>query len=613
MTPTPAHTTGHRRLRGKVTITLLVLLFTAGLVWGIAAAVAADSPSPAASSSDLTVRLGTTFDADNLNPFIGYSGTSYEIFHLNYDFLVGYAPDLSPRPELATSWTTSPDGKTWVFQLRQGVKWQDGQPFTSKDVAFTYNLIIKNNLTSFTSYTNNIIKVVPQGDYAVKVVCSQPKSNMLRLWIPILPAHIWAKVPPATLTTSFVNKPPIIGTGPFQTTEVKKGGYIKLVKNPNYWDKGKPTINDIVMEIYQNADTMTQDLKSGNLDYAMGIPTAQFKALQSQKGITANAADIKYFDEICMNCYDNSDSLGNPVLRDPKFRQAISWAVDKQKIVDFAYGGYAKVGQGIITPDVPTYYWTPAPDITFGFDIAKAGQMLDAAGYPLKNGVRVNKQGKPIVLRLWARTDDIASQNTGKLVTGWFHQLGLKITFQVLDSGTLTDALYNMKGTTYAPDFDMYIWGWGEYVDPDYILNVFTTGQINGWNDSVWSNSEYDKLYTQQAQTIDPAQRKPIVDKMVQIYYESAPYIITNYEQQLEAYNTDKWVGWTHVPPPAGPVAFANDNIDTYLNLKPKAAATASSGATSAWIYVVIVLVVAVVAVVAVQMLRRSRRRSVEE
>jgi len=613
MTPTPAHATGHRRLRGKVTITLLVLLFTAGLVWGIAVAVAADSPSPATSSNDLTVRLGTTFDADNLNPFIGYSGTSYEIFHLNYDFLVGYAPDLSPRPELATSWTTSPDGKTWTFQLRQGVKWQDGQPFTSKDVAFTYNLIIKNDLTSFTSYTNNIIKVVPQGDFAVKILCKQPKANMLRLWIPILPEHIWAKVPPATLATSFVNKTPIIGTGPFQTTEVKKGGYIKLVKNPNYWDKGKPTINEIVMEIYQNADTMTQDLKSGALDYAMGIPTAQFKALQSQKGITANAADIKYFDEVCMNCYDNSNSLGNPVLRDPKFRQAISWAVDKQKIVDFAYGGYAKVGQGIITPDVPTYYWTPAPDITFGFDIAKAGQMLDAAGYPLKNGVRVNKQGKPIVLRLWARTDDIASQNSGKLITGWFHQLGLKITFQVLDSATLTDALYNMKGSTYAPDFDMYIWGWGEYVDPDYILNVFTTGQINGWNDSVWSNAEYDKLYTQQAQTLDPVQRKPIVDKMVQIYYESAPYILTNYEQQLEAYNTDKWVGWTHVPPPAGPVAFANDNIDTYLNLKPKAAATVSSGATSTWIYAVIALVVLVVAVVAVQLLRRTRRRSVEE
>ena len=197
----------------------------------------------------IRAQFGTTFDADNLNPFIGYSGTSYEIFHLNYDFLVGYAPDLSPRPELATSWTTSPDGKTWTFQLRQGVKWQDGQPFTSADVAFTYNLIIKNNLTAFTSYTNNIIKVVPQGDYAVQMICAKPKANMLRLWIPILPQHIWAKVPVASLTTSYINKPPIIGTGPFQTVDVQKGEYVKLVKNPHYWLKGKPTIEELVIQI----------------------------------------------------------------------------------------------------------------------------------------------------------------------------------------------------------------------------------------------------------------------------------------------------------------------------------------------------------------------------
>ncbi len=173
-----------------------------------------------------------------------------------------------------------------------------------------------------------------------------------------------------------------------------------------------------------------------------------------------------------------------------------------------------------------------------------------------------------------------------------------------------------MKGKTYAPDFDMYIWGWGEYVDPDYILNVFTTGQINGWNDSVWSNAEYDKLYTQQAQTIDAHQRKPIIDKMVQIYYESAPYIVTNYEQQLEAYNTAKWVGWTHVPPPAGPVAFANDNIDTYLNLKPKAAAATTTGggsSNSTLIYALVAVAAVAVVVVALLLLRRGRGKAVEE
>jgi peptide/nickel transport system substrate-binding protein len=606
------------RRRLRVMLAGFLLLLAAGLSWGIGGALAGGSPSPAASGGALRVQFGTTFDADNLNPFVGYSGTSYEIFHLNYDFLVGYATDLSPRPELATSWDTSPDGKVWTFHLRHGVTWQDGEPFTAADVVFTYRYIIKNDLTAFTSYTNNIQKVEALDDFTVKMTCGKPKANMLRLWIPILPEHIWSKVPGDKAGKDYLNKPPIIGTGPFQTVEVKKGSYIKLVKNPDYWDTGKPTIDELVIAIYQNADTMTQDLKTGTLDYALGIPTAQFKALKSDLVLKTNAANLRYFDEIAMNCYDDPASLGNPVLRDPKFRQAISWAVDKQKIVDLAYGGYALVGQGLITPDVPTYYWQPSPDITFGFDLEKAGQMLDAAGYPRKNGVRVDKRGRPISLRLWARSDDNASQLSGKLVAGWFTTIGLKITLQTLDSGAISDALYNYKGNTYAPDYDMYIWGWGEYVDPDYILNAFTTGQIEGWNDPIWSNAEYDKLYAQQAQTIDAAKRKPLVDRMAEIFYTEAPFIITDYEQQLEAYNAQKWGGWTQVPTGKGPVAFINDNIDTYLNLKPKVAAADAAGGggssgSNSLIYVVVAVAVAAVAVAAVLLLGRGRGRAMEE
>jgi peptide/nickel transport system substrate-binding protein len=607
---TQASTAG-RRL-GQTTA-LLALVFAAVLAWGFMAAAAGGSSSPAAAEK-LTARFGTTFDADNLNPFIGYSGTAYEVFHLNYDFLVGYETDLSPRPELATSWETSADGKVWTFHLRKGVKWQDGKPFTAADVVFTYRYIIDNDLTSFTSYTNSIVEVEAVDDLTVTMTCSKPKANMLRLWIPILPEHIWSKVPGKRAGIDWAVKPPIVGTGPFQTVEVKKGEYIKLVKNPDYWQKGKPTIDELVVSIYQNPDTMTQDLKTGALDYAQGIPAAQFKALSSEQSLMANAANIRYFDELCMNCYDDPHSLGSPVLRDEEFRRAISWAVDKQKIVDFAYGGYAKVGHGIITPDVPDYAWEPTPEQAFGFDPEKAKQLLDEAGYKDTDGdgVREDKDGEPIELRLWARADDVASQNSGKLVSGWFKDIGLKITFQTLDSGAISDALYNYdQAGNYAPDYDIYIWGWGEYVDPDYILNVYTTGQIEGWNDPAWSDAEYDRLYEQQAQTIDPAQRKPLVDQMVSLFYDSAPYIVTNYEQQLEAYNTQKWEGWTPVPA-GGPVAFVNDNIDTYLNLKPVAVAQDSGGSSSTWIYATVAVAVLGIAVIVVLILRRGRGHAVE-
>ena len=607
-----------RRLRApaaRLVAAALLAALCAGLACGPAgASSASSSPSPSPSAKPLTARFGTTSDADNLNPFLGWSGTSYEIFHLNYDFLVGYDTDLSPRPELATDWEVTPDGKTWTFHLRRGVTWQDGEPFTASDVAFTFDYIIANDLTAFTSYTHDIERTVVLDDFTVQLVCRRPKANMLRLWVPILPRHIWGRVPGERAGTDYVVKPPIIGTGPFQTVEVKKGQYIKLVKNPDYWVDGKPYIDELVMQVYQNADTMAQDLRTGALDYAQGIPVAQFQALQSVPDLHANAADLRYFDDIAINCYDSPDSLGHPALRDVEFRQALAWAVDKDKIVELSYGGYALPGQSLITPNVPGYFWQPPADRQTGFDLLKASLMLEDAGYPLVGGVRLDKQGRPITLRLWARSDDAASQSTGKLVTGWFTSLGLDIDFQTLDSGAISDALYNYSVGKYAPDYDLYIWGWGEYVDPDYILNVFTTAQIEGWNDGCWSNEEYDRLYRQQAQTIDPAARRPLVARMAEIFYDQVPLIVTDYQQQLEAYNIAKWEGWTQAPEGSGPVAFVNDNIDTYVNLRLKPAPKPQKqGGVGTGVYVGVAVAVLVAAVATVLLLRRGRGRALEE
>jgi len=607
-----------RRLR---LLTLAVAaLAVAGLTWGLVGALAADSPSPAASPGGKAIlRVGTTSDLDNPNPFVGYSGTSYEVFHLNYDFLIGFGTNFEPRPELATEIPTkenggiSADGKTWTFKVRSGVKWQDGVPFSASDVAFTFNYINKNQLSAYTQFTNHIKSVEAPNPTTVVFHLDQPKANILHMWVPIVPEHIWSKVPGDKAGTTFQNKSPVIGTGPFQLVEQKKGESYTMVRNPYYWGK-KPALDEIIFQIYTNADTMTQDLKVGAIDYAWGLPPAQFQGLKNQPDITTNAAPYRYFDELAMNCYDNPDSLGNPVLRDVNFRRAISWAVDKARVVQVADSGYGEVGQGMITPDIKSYYWQPAPGEAFGFDLKKAGDLLTAAGYPLKNGVRVDKQGKPIKLRLWSRADDAQSQSAGKLMAGWFDKLGLKIDYTVMDTGALSDKLYNMNGSKYAPDYDMFIWGWGQYVDPDYILGCFTTDQIDFWNDACWSNKQYDALYQQQSQTIDPAQRKPIIDHMLKIFYDSAPYIIWDYPQQLEAYNTGKWTGWTRVPSANGPVLFITDNIDTYLNLKHATTASSSGGGTSTSVWIAVGVVIALIVIgVVVLMRRRGGTAAVEE
>ncbi len=590
----------------------IVAALAAGLLWGIGSALGAStSPSPAASA--VVLHVGTVQDADNLNPFIGYSGTAYEIFHLNYDLLVGYTPsNFAPRPELATSWSHSADGLTWTFNIRHGVSWQDGVPLTASDVAFTYNYIIKNNLFAFTSYTTNIKTVVATDPYTAKFILDKPKADMLRSWVPILPQHVWGKISGNVAGNSYINKPPIVGSGPFQVTEVKKGQYIKLTANKSYWG-GAPKVDEVIFQIYQNPETMVSDLKTGVIQAAEHIPPAQFGTLSSVPGVTpiaSNVAAEKYFDELAFNCYDSPDSMGNPVLLDPKFRQALAWAVDKQKLVQIAYGGRAVPGSSIVVPGLE-YAWQPAAGQAFGFDLNKADQMLTAAGYPLKNGVRLNKQGKPIVLRLMARQQEIESQVAGKLITSWFSKLGLKIKFSVVDEGVLSTATYNMKGKTYAPDWDMFLWGWGEYVDPNYILGVFTKAQIDGWNDCCWTSPAYDKLYNEQSQEMDATKRAAEVQQMQQMFYQAAPYIVLAYRQDLQAYDSGAWQGWVRYPSNGGMVVFTNDNVDSYRYAQLTPATTASSSHSG--LIVGVIVAVIVVLLVVVLIVRRRRTGPVEE
>ena len=175
-----------------------------------------------------------------------------------------------------------------------------------------------------------------------------------------------------------------------------------MVRNPYWWGK-KPAIDEIYFEAYQNADTMVNDLTKGRIDGAWGVPVAEFKQLQSVKGIMAMPYPLYNWDYLEFNCYDGASSLGNPVLRDWQFRHALNYAIDKQRLVDLAYDGLAQPATAIIPPNIwtnPDYHWTPPADQAYTFDLAKASQLLTRRATRSVNGVRLNKQGKPIVLRL---------------------------------------------------------------------------------------------------------------------------------------------------------------------------------------------------------------------
>ena len=605
------------RRSARILALLVAAVLAAGLAWGLGSALAA-SPGTSPDAGKVVLRVGWTNDPDNLNPFIGAETSSYEIWLLNYDFLVGYTADLQPAPDLATSWEVSDDGKVWTFHLREGVTWQDGEPFTAADVAFTYNYIVEHQMGAFSSLTTFVDKAVAIDDATVEIRCRRPKANILRTWIPILPEHLWSTVSPRAAGTSYQNRPPIVGTGPFQTVEVKKGDYVRMVANPGFWGK-KPVIDEILFVAYQNPDTMTQDLLAGSLDAAWGIPSAQFAKLANAGGITPISYNLLTWDYLALNCYEGT-SRGNPVLRDVAFRQALNWAIDRQRIVDVAWAGRARPGTTLMTPDSwidPDYHWQPPADAMYRYDPVRAKRILDDAGYldGDGDGIREGRDGKPITLRLWARAESPESQKTGSLLTGWFTDIGLKIKYQVMDDGIYYDSIWAYEGDTYSPDFDMYVWDWDGYADPGDTLASFTTAQIENWNEPCWSNPEFDQLVDAANTTLDPEARKELIWKAQQLFYEQSPEIVLDYPDKLEAIDTSRWSGWTRMYGGEGAAFYTSYVRDSYLNLRPKTAATAvaAEGSSATAIVVIAVVGLAVIGVAAVVLVRRRRGAAEED
>ena len=541
----------------------------------VAATVGALAVPASAASQDVVLRVGVRSYPDSLNPFIGFRGISYEIWHLNYDGLTTVDPaGMTVAPGLAQSWEVSPDGKTWYFRLRRGVKWHDGRALTAADVAFTYNLIVSKRLDLFAAYTRFIDHATAVSTRTVKIVCRRPEADLVTSWIPILPKHIWKGKTVTALTNGFKNSPPIIGTGPFQVVAAEKGQYVRMRANPAYWG-GRPKVDSLVFRRYTNGDDMVAALQSGRLAAVAPVPKARFADVAADPDLTAVKALVNGINELGFNCYGGAASLGAPVLREVDFRQALNWAVDKQALLAEAWAGTGYMADSVITAGFYQgpldWHWSPAAADAYGFDIDRCKQLLDAGGYVDTNadGWR-DYQGKTIDLRLATRQNSPESQEAGRMIEAWFGAAGVRVLVDVMDEGSLMDAMYNYEGDQYAPDFDMFIWGWYADYDPGSLLSYFTTGQIENWSDCAYSNPQYDALYVQQRSTLDSAERLGIIQQMQQILHRDSPYVVLQYPADLEAYDTAHWTGWVSAPETNGAVIMSSiRHTDSYRFVHP--------------------------------------------
>lgn len=572
-------------LRGRMARVVAVLGLTAALVLPAAA--------PAAAADPAVLKIGTTQDLDSLNPYQTALLVGYEIFTLNYDMLVGFGPDNETVPGYADSWTQSADGLTWTFKIRDGMKWSDGQPATAEDAAWTLQYYLdaqKAEVSLGYGYLdpyvlNAAITAVKATDpTTLTVTTSRKNDRILQMYLPILPKHVWKDVA-IDKVGDFVNKPPVVGTGPYQVVEWTNGQSARLVRNKSYWGP-QGAADEIVFQFFPDAtNAMVDAFKNGELDYIRNPTGLQFDQLKALPGVVAINAAGNGFTQINFNSYDKdipSGGASTKAFRDPAFRAALGYAIDRKALITRVLNGYGTDG----TTQVPAWQraWHTEPNDVRSFDLTVAAQKLEEAGYPLKDGVRYDKEGKALNLSLMFPDSDASYPKVAQFITDWFGQIGIKVTSRSTDSGTLgtteyLDTTIPLKGQL---KYDMVIWGWVGDPDPNSLLQILTTDAISDSSDSQWSNAAYDKLYTQQNEAATSAERKVYIDQMQQLFYDQAPYQILYYDDELHVYRTDKFSNWQTQPKDGGTPFFVNGSINyTTLQLASAASPSPSAGASA--------------------------------
>ena len=581
----------------------LVTLAALGAV-GAPAQAASSSPSPSGSGSGPVLRVGMTSGIDNPNIWALNSATEFEAVTLQYDMLMKYSDvDLTAAPGIATGCDPSADRRVWTCTIRPGLKWSDGVPLTSKDVAFTYRFAIDKEMPYFSGYFPEGTTFETPDDTTLIWKSPTPTNGPnVPAWVYVAPEHVWAKYADKDLKEiTSVKVLPNVASGPFVMTTAVDGQSWTFERNPNFWGP-KPAYQTIVFQLFTNQEAMVQALKNGQIDIADGLEPALLPAVEK----LSNVAIQKVVSDWWVNMAFNFGGQGPaskplPALQDLQVRKAIEMAIDKQKIVDTVYPGAASPGETVVRP-LSVYWHLDVPDDkVVKYDPQAANALLDQAGYPKgADGVRTDpKTGQPLVMRMPTSDDTQGSTAVGQLIAGFLKQIGITVKVQPVTAGKMYDI-------QQSGDFDAYIWYWSGDPDPNYQLSVFTSGSCKDLSDGCFTDPAYDALFEKQNTTLDPEQRLPIVKEAQQYLYDHIPGIVVAYPNAIEAYRTDKVTGLTATPAKVG-YLMPSYVYTSMVTAKPAEASASGSGSGSSsggipvWVWAIVALVVVVGVVLALR------------
>ncbi|MEA4811094.1 MAG: peptide-binding protein [Anaerolineaceae bacterium] len=510
-----------------------------------AAAAATEAPAEKVTAKDTIVVGLFTSPTGVFNPIFADSDYDIAINDVVYSSLMALNDKTEMVPGLAEKFEMSNGDRTITFFLRKNVKWHDGTPFTSKDVAFTFTTMAKKDYLGplFSDVANLVgakdvqagkaetvegIKVID--DYTISFTYNEVYApGLIRIGteVGILPEHYWGKTPVADWknATDLMGKP--IGTGPYIFKEFVPGQFVKLEANPDYF-MGAPKTNNFVFQV-TNQDTAIAAMTNGEIDIAdvSNFKPNDLKQLQ-EAGIKTLSFAGKSYQYMGFN-------MRLDVFKQKELRHAITYAIDRKTVIQQILGGNATL---INAPMLPNTWQYPSSGLNeYEFNPEKSKEILKSIGYTDTNGNGiVDKDGKDLTFTLKYPIGNKIREQYATIIKKYLSDIGIGIELKLMEFSTL------LEETMSNHDFDLYLMGSSLSLDPDPIPYWSTSASsdekgVAAWNIPAFRNEKADELMLQGIASVEQSKRAEIYKNFAVIFNDDPPIVLLYAPNITKAFN----------------------------------------------------------------------------
>lgn len=480
------------------------------------------------------LRIAIQQDVKNLNPLLNSNTTDVMIADLMFEPLIHADAKNNPVPMLAAQVPTlqnggiSKDGLTITYHLRKNVKWTDGVPVTSKDVKWSWQAIMDKNNNIISTHGYDYVKGIDTpDDYTVVVHLKQKFSPFVSTFFAdsdqpynVAPAHIMSKYP--NINNIPFNNDPTVGDGPFKFVRWVHGDHIELTANDNFF-MGKPGLRGIYIRIVPDENTTINLLRTHEIDWMFESSINNYPLVKDVPGVKLAWVDVNGYEDIQLN-------VQRPYLQDVRVRQAIAYAVDKQRIVQTSTYGQ----EHIATEDQPPFMWAYDPSVTdYPHDIQKAKDLLQQAGWTPGPDGMMTKNGEKLTLVLVSNNSNATRRKNSVEIQAMLRQAGIGLEIKYFP-GDVLFAPVGEGGILQGGKFDLSLAGWYAGMDPDDATQYTCANMApHGYNYSRYCSQDMDAAQKMALENYDEPTRKKAYATIQQLLHTDVPEIYLYYERQM--------------------------------------------------------------------------------